>query len=417
MCTGVALVSAPAKGGWPRYYTVVLLLFAAVFISYIDRSNISVAAIAMQSELGWTETDKGKVLSAFFVGYLLMMTASGVLANRYGGWLVLGIAVVWWSVWTMLTPPAAAMSIGALVVARIALGLGEAAVFPASINMIGRWVPPERRTRATALLISAISFGTMFALPITGWLVRDHGWAMPFYLFGAVGFVWYAAWHFYARDEAATVAAVAAAPPRAIPWRTLLSLPAVWAIIVAHFAGNWALYVALAWLPTYFKQTFQMSLADAGLVSAAPWLASFVVANLAGGWADRMLQRGRSATFVRKLMQGISLFGGAIALLLLVQAPNVTTAVVLMCCVTGFSAFAMSGFAANPFDIAPRHADVIWGVSNAIATLPGVFGVYLTGLLLDRTGDFTAPFLLTAGLMVAGGIVYHWLGSGERRID
>ena len=89
-------MSTPTSGGWPRYYTVVLLLFAAVFISYIDRSNISVAAIAMQSELGWTETDKGKVLSAFFVGYLLMMTASGVLANRYGGWLVLGIAVVWW---------------------------------------------------------------------------------------------------------------------------------------------------------------------------------------------------------------------------------------------------------------------------------------------------------------------------------
>ena len=124
-------MSTPTSGGWPRYYTVVLLLFAAVFISYIDRSNISVAAIAMQSELGWTETDKGKVLSAFFVGYLLMMTASGVLANRYGGWLVLGIAVVWWSVWTILTPPAATLSIGALVVARIALGLGEAAVFPA----------------------------------------------------------------------------------------------------------------------------------------------------------------------------------------------------------------------------------------------------------------------------------------------
>ena len=130
-----------------------------------------------------------------------------------------------------------------------------------------------------------------------------------------------------------------------------------------------------------------------------------------------MLQRGRSATFVRKLMQAISLFGGALALLLLVNAPNVTAAVVLMCCVTGFSAFAMSGFAANPFDIAPRHADVIWGVSNAIATLPGVFGVYLTGWLLDRTGDFAAPFLLTAGLMVVGGIVYQWLGSGERRID
>ena len=57
---------------WPRYYTVVLLLFAAVFISYIDRTNISVAAIAMKDDLGWTETQKGIVLSSFFVGYLLL---------------------------------------------------------------------------------------------------------------------------------------------------------------------------------------------------------------------------------------------------------------------------------------------------------------------------------------------------------
>ena len=85
------------RTGWPRYYTIMLLLFAAVFISYIDRTNISVAAIAMQADLGWTETDKGVVLSSFFVGYLLLMVVEGVLANRYGGWIVLGVAVIWWS--------------------------------------------------------------------------------------------------------------------------------------------------------------------------------------------------------------------------------------------------------------------------------------------------------------------------------
>jgi ACS family sodium-dependent inorganic phosphate cotransporter len=81
---------------WPRYYTIVLLLFAAVFNSYRDRTNISVAAIAMEDDLGWTETQKGIVLSSFFVGYLLLMAVTGALANRYGGWLVLGVAVVWW---------------------------------------------------------------------------------------------------------------------------------------------------------------------------------------------------------------------------------------------------------------------------------------------------------------------------------
>jgi ACS family sodium-dependent inorganic phosphate cotransporter len=406
------------RRGWPRYLTVLALLFAAVFISYIDRTNISVAAIAMQDELGWTETDKGTVLSAFFVGYLMLMAVSGALANRYGGWLVLGIAVLWWSAWTMLTPPAAMMSLSALIVARIALGLGEAAVFPASINMIGRWVPVERRSRATALIISAISLGTVFSLPVTGWLVREYGWHLPFYLFGAVGLVWYVAWFLYARDGSPRPDAKAATSERrAIPWGRLLGLPAVWAIIVGHFACNWTVYLLLAWLPSYFKTTFGVSLANAGLLSAAPWLVSFVMANFAGAWADRMIRAGRSAGFVRKLMQTIGLVGGAVFLLLLTQATTPATAVLLMCCATGAGAFCISGFAPNCFDIAPRYADVIWGISNTAATLPGIIGVYITGWLVDRTGTFVAPFLLTAGISLFGAAFYLVFGSGRKLLD
>lgn len=412
---------AESRAGWPRYYTVVLLLCAAVFISYIDRTNISVAAIAMKDELGWTETDKGTVLSSFFVGYLLMMAASGALANRYGGWLVLGIAVLWWSAWTILTPPAAAVSLAALVAARIGLGLGEAAVFPASINMIGRWVPPERRSRATALLVSALSLGTLFSLPVTGWMVRAHGWPVPFYVFGAAGLVWFVAWFALIGEHRAAapahVAETAASEARHIPWGRLLALPAVWAIIVAHFACNWGLYLTLAWMPSYFRSTFGVSLADAGLLSAAPWLVSFVTANLVGAWADRMLKAGRKAGFVRKLLQGISLVGGGLVWLLLPHATTPAVGVALMCCATCVGAFAMSGFAPNCFDIAPKYADVIWGISNSVATVPGIVAVFITGWLVDRTGNFAAPFNLTAAILLGSAVVYQLFGSGERLVD
>ena len=138
------------SGRWPAYYIVMLLLLVAVFLSYVDRTNISVGAIAMQALLGWTETQKGMVLSSFFIGYLLLMLASSALANRFGGKVVLGVAVVWWSLFTALTPPAALASLSTLVLARIGLGMGEAAVFPACINIIGRWVPPLQRSSAVA---------------------------------------------------------------------------------------------------------------------------------------------------------------------------------------------------------------------------------------------------------------------------
>lgn len=162
----------------PAYYMVVPLLAAAVFISYIDRSNISVGAIAMQVQFGWSETQKGLVLSAFFVGYLLMMVVSSALANRYGGKIVLGVAVVWWSLFT-----------------------------------------------------SSIYIGTMFALPATGRLVKGYGWPMPFYVFGAAGMVWAAVW-FAGVNDGYGVEPPASTVTDSIPWRRLLRLPAVWAIVV-----------------------------------------------------------------------------------------------------------------------------------------------------------------------------------------
>ena len=406
----------PSPRRWPAYYTVVLFCFAAVFISYIDRTNMSVAAIAMKEQFGWTETTKGVVLSSFFVGYLLLQVVSGTLANRYGGKIVLGIAVVWWSAFTVLTPPAALLSLPALIAARVALGLGEAAVFPASINMIGRWVPAEHRSRAVSLVSSGLSIGTVFALPVTGWLVRDHGWPMPFYLFGIVGLVWAVFW-FAQVGNGRGVAEEDSATSRTIPWRRLLRSTAVWAIIVSHFCNNWSLYVVLAWLPSYFKATFGVSLANAGMMSAAPWLVSFVMANVAGALADRMLRRGTSATKVRRIMQCIGLLGAATFFLLLPVATTATAGVLLMCGVSGTLAFCLAGFGPNCFDIAPRYADVIWGVSNTFGTIPGIVGVAATGWLVERTGGYTAPFAVTAAIAAFGAIFYLAFGSGERQID
>ncbi|MBL6751699.1 MAG: MFS transporter [Nevskia sp.] len=401
---------------WPAYYTVVLLLCAAVFISYIDRTNISVGAIAMQAQLGWNETQKGLVLSSFFVGYLAMMVASSALASRYGGKVVLGVAVLWWSLFTALTPPAALCSLPVLVAARIALGLGESAVFPASINMIGRWVPPELHSRAVALFASSLYLGSVVALPATGWLVKAYGWPLPFYVFGALGLVWALLWFSGVRGGYG-IAPPAAQAQVPIPWRRLLTLPPVWAIVVAHFCANWTLYVLLAWLPSYFKSSFGVSLVNAGMLSAAPWLAAFLTANAAGHVADHLLKAGRSAGFVRKLMQTLGLGLGGILLLQLPAAHAVGPAFALMCCATAALACCLAGFAPNCFDIAPRHADVIWGISNSFATLPGIVGVFVTGWLVDRTGSYAAPFYLTAGVSLFGAVIYQVFGSGRRHLD
>jgi len=419
-----------ATGGWQRRYTIVALCVLAVFVCYIDRVNISVAVIAMQEQYAWSDTTKGLVMSSFFIGYMLFMAPSGWLANRIGGKVVLGAAVLWWSLFTLLTPTAAAVSLSVLIAARIAMGLGEAAMFPSAYNLYGRWVPATERSRAVALLIGGIPLGTLFALTTTGWLVERYGWQSVFYSFSAVGFVWCALWFLRAHDDPATDPRIGAAerawlvaqapaprPKQPVPWKKLATSSAIWALFINHFCSNWVLYMLLAWLPSYFRSTMDLSIINAGLYSAAPWLSMFVIGNLAGVLADKMTKAGVALTTVRKLMQCTGLIGSAVCLLAVQSAGGPLTALILMCGALGLAAFTWSGFVPNHLDIAPRYADVLMGITNTAGTVPGIIGVAITGWLVDTTGTYAAAFALCAAVNIFGAVIWFFFATAERVID
>ena len=149
---------------WPRRHVIVAFTFLGCIIAYTDRVNISVAAIVMKDHFRWSQTQKGLVLASFFVGYLLFMFVAGLLANRFGGKRVVGYSVLAWSIFTLLTPAAATLSIAVLVAGRIGMGVGEAGMFPATYELFGRWVPPTERARAVAFMTSGVPVGTLIGL-------------------------------------------------------------------------------------------------------------------------------------------------------------------------------------------------------------------------------------------------------------
>jgi ACS family sodium-dependent inorganic phosphate cotransporter len=409
---------------------LLLLCFLATFVCYIDRVNISVAAIAMQEAFGWSETTKGLVLSSFFIGYLLFQAPSGWLANRFGGKVVMGVAIAWWSLFTVITPIAAMISLPALYIARIAMGLGEAATFPAAYYLGARWYPQAERSRFVAVLLSGVPMGTLFALLTTGWIVTQWGWPAVFYVFGVFGLIAAALWFAlvwdspsqHPRISGAELATLAHADDKRgasgpTPWGTLLAKPAVWALIVNHFCSNWILYVLLSWLPSYFRATQDLSLINAGLFSAAPWLTMFVMINVGAWMADTMIARGASITFVRKLLQIVGLGAAGSFLLLARDAATPIAALIIMCSALGGLGLTWAGFAPNHLDIAPRYADVLMGITNTAGTLPGVIGVAVTGWLIDRTGSFDAPFVLAAAVAGLGAVIWFFFATGKRVVS
>lgn len=408
-----------AGNSWRRRHTVVLLCFFSTFICYIDRVNISVAIIPMAEQFGWSDTQRGIVLSSFFVGYLVTQVAGGALAARFGGKVILGFGVLWWSLFTLLTPLSALTSFPVLIVTRILMGLGEGVAFPATYNLLGRWVPLRERTRAAAFNLSAIPLGTLFAVSITPLIALTLGWPWVFYLFGATGFIWFLFWWPLAGDrpEQALEGTVAREPggsDKKVPWRELLSKKAVWGIIIAHFCNNWGLYVLLAWLPSYFSSQMDINLRGVWIYISLPWVANFIMANLVGWLGDRMIAGGRSVTFVRKSLQVVGSAGPALALLALGTTESATVAVTLLTVALGLGAFSYAGFGSNHLDISPRHAGAIFGISNTAGTIPGIVGVALTGYLVDVTGTYATAFYVTAGIYFIGLAAFLAMGTGKR---
>ncbi len=414
----------------PQRIALIALCFAAVFICYVDRVNISLAIVAMTREFGWNKTTSGFVMSSFFIGYLLTQVPGGVLAGRFGGKHVLAGGVILWSLFTALTPPAAYAGFGVLIAARILMGMGEGVTFPSIYALFARWVPAPRRSRAVGLVFSAIPLGVVTAQLATPVLVTSFGWPWAFYAFAALGLVWWAAWQPLTTstpaehprvneaelrelaEEAAPVAAGSAPSSRA-----LLGSTAVWAIVIGHFCNNWGGYVMLSWAPFYLLERFDVDFHAIGFYVMAPSIVSFLCLNGAGALGDKLIARGLRVVVVRKLMQTIGFGGTAAALLALTQVQTAEAAVAVMCMSTLLGAAVAAGFACNHLDIAPRHAGALMGLSNTAGTIPGVIGVTISGWLVDVTGSWSIVFIVAASVKLFGLAFFLAFAKGEKQFS
>jgi MFS transporter, ACS family, solute carrier family 17 (sodium-dependent inorganic phosphate cotransporter), other len=413
---------------WPRRYTVVGLFFLATVLCYVDRVSISVAIIPLSRERGYDAVADGIILSAFFWGYLWPQLLGGWMADRFGGRRVLAFGVAVWSLATFLTPPAS-ISFGLLIAIRILLGLGEGVNFPAIHSITARWVLAEERSRAIALNFSGIYLGTVIAFLVSPAIIVAFGWPALFYISGAAGVIWVCIWWWrisdtpeecagMTREELATIIAGRPEAPRAqrVPWASIAREKAVWAIALAHFCSNFGFNILLLWLPTYLDKTFGVPFAKLGHYSLVPWVATFFASNCGGWIADAMRRAGFKVVTIRKSLQTFAFGGGALPLFFLPSVSSPEAAIALVTISVACSSIGLAAYGANHLDIGPRYAGILMGISNTVATIPGIIGVAAAGFILRATGSFAAIFYVIAIVYLIGLIGYRLWASGERKI-
>ena len=420
---------------FPYRLRLISLSTLAVFICYIDRINISVVAVEIQDQFGWDNTMLGLVLSSFFVGYLFTQYIGGYLADRFGGKVVLGYGVLFWSFFTILTPIAAHHGFFLLLITRVFMGLGEGITFPAWHSLYARWVPFKERTRAIAFTNSGIALGSIFAYITTPLIMILYGWEWAFYLFGALGVVWFFFWQrnitslpsehpHISQDELDIITNEAPAKVKASelpPLKDLIKNKPLWAIIVAHFCSNWPLFVFISWLPIYIKNGLGIDYQDETAIFIAliliPSLVSVIFVNLGGYLSDLFVKKGYRVIKIRRASTIIG-FGGAALCLGILPSVQTIVGVTVMLSITNMCAgLGTGGFSVNHADIGPKHTGSLMGITNTIATIPGIMGVAITGVLVDLTGSFDSVFYLTSAILVFGGSFYLIFASAESQFD
>lgn len=214
---------------------------------------------------------------------------------------------------------------------------------------------------------------------------------------------------------------------RDAPWRQMLQSKGAWAMFLAHSARNWGNYIALAWTPTFYLEQYGIGVRDSAWMSIMPCLSGVVGGLIAGTTADAVVQRivdpsdETARTKIRKTFQSIGLLVPALSLGLLAwDIPEQSWVAQLYISINiGFLSFNSAGYdAANQEKCGPKWAGLLYSVTSLPAVLIGTGATYLTGRVLDASGqDWSLVYGLNSVIYVLGALAFIILYDSKREFE
>jgi MFS family permease len=388
---------------------LVFLLGSAVFLNYVDRGAIGIAAPRMKDELGLSAEAYGLAFSAFFWIYAPVQFFAGWLCDRFSVYKLMALGIMLWAGATLLIGFAGGFL--SLLVLRIMLGIGESISFPGSSKIIARHVPPERRGMANAAVAAGIALGPAAGVLAGGLILGSFGWRWIFFAFGIVTLLWLVPWQQTIRDLPTTGHFDQGAR---VPVRRLMAKWPLWSMSIVHALGNYCFYFLLAWLPLFLTKSRGFSIGEMTMLATLGYAVQGACAFGYGHFSDWWTRSGRSEAFCRRWMMVASQALAAVAILGLAFAHDAVTIGILLCLAGAASAaLSLNLYAIAQMFAGPRASGTWVGVQNAIGNLSGIVGPIVTGFVIHHWGWENA-LRLTAGIAAFGAL---WWAIGVPRIE
>ncbi len=404
-------------------------LFVLSAISFLDRTNISIAGLQISSEYGLGNQRLGWIFSAFLIGYAGFQVPAGWLASRFGPRLVITLGVVWWGVATALTtliPPGISQAVLLLIGIRFALGAGEAVIYPAANQFVARWVPEQERGFINGLIFAGVGAGSGLTPPLLAWFILHHGWRSAFWFSAVIGVIAGGVWWWFARDTPEEDPKVSRSElniirqglpedvvlkpgePNSgrvvIPWRAILSRRDLPALIICYFGFGYTAWIFFSWFFIYMAQVRGFNLKASALFSMLPFL-SMTIGCLAGGAVSDRLTRAYGLRAGRCGLASVAYVFTAIFLVLGSRVQSPQLAGVILAGGAGALYVSQSSFWSVSADIAGRSSGVFSSMVNMGAQVGGAVTASLTPWVAQRFG-WTTSFAIAAALAAVGALLW-----------
>ena len=401
---------------WLRIIPVALVMYT---ISYIDRTNVSLALdptiSSMMKDLFMDDRMKGEAAGIFFFGYILLQIPGGYWATHWSARKVISLFLIAWGVCAVGC--GLARTFRQFEVMRFLLGVAESGVFPATMVLLASWFPRGERARANAYWTLCQPLAIAATAPLTGWLLGAYGWQKMLIIEGLLPFVWLPLWWFCIRDHPRQAGWISAEersylettlqresaelePSQPVSmWARLRERP-VLVLMAMYFLQNGAAYGCMTFFTSSLKGREFTGL-QYGILFGIPYALTAVVMVLNSWHSDRTRERRGHVALVYGL-SGVSL------ILSVGLQGHFWLSYTFLCLAIPGPFAALGPFWAIPSETLPRAAvGVVIGSVNAIGNLGGFAGPYIAGWLKQEYQSLPVAFnVLGAGMLLGAALAF-----------
>jgi predicted MFS family arabinose efflux permease len=381
-------------------------MWVAYFLNYCDRQAVFSMTGSLKTDLKMTDTQLGLVGAIFLWVYAFGCPIAGQIGDRLSKRLLVVLSLVIWSLVTVATgfSGTAMMMLGL----RAAMGVSESLFMPTAVALTANAHTPDRRSRAIAALTTAQIAGTVVGSWFGGWMADRGEWRAAFFILGVVGVLYAVPYFLFLRTVDENPAGVVKTSGRSLAVSVLTKIPTFLLLCLVFPVFVFGLWLLYGWLPTFLREKFELSQADAAFNATVYLQATTAVGLLGGGMlADALYRRTKAS---RLWLMTASLIFCAPCLHFLGSSDTLLATRIAAAGFGLFSGLLMGNIFPAAFEVVPAdtRASAV-GILNFFGAIMSGFaalfgGMWKASLGIDRLLSITALAYVAAGLALVFGI-------------